>query len=238
MRWHKLKFSKNIIKEKLKLEQLSEILKHPLSISIIVLIIIVSGIFGIFQLIPSNEQKGNLEIKERYWGNPDAKVIIEYYSDLECPACKEFWFNVEKPLREKYSQEVKFIYKHFPLTSIHPRAADAAAAAEAAGEQGKFFEFIDILYEKQNPTEVRSWNTDKFVEYAKEIGIPDIDKFKNDLKSKEYKQVIYQYKKLGEEKGINATPTVYINGEKMDILNYNHIEKKINILLNTNADDS
>lgn len=214
----------------IKIDNLLEILKHPLFISILTLIITVLAIIGIFTLIPKEEVQ-NVEMKERYWGNPDAKVVIEYYSDLECPACKEFWFTVEKPLKEKYSQDIKFIYKHFPLTSIHAKADDAAEAAEAAGEQGKFFEFVDKLYEKQTPIEVRTWNLDKFIEYAKEVGVEDIDKFKQELQSKKYKNLIREYKKLGEEKGINATPTIFINGEKIDNFSLQNLENKIQEIL-------
>lgn len=218
------------------LNNVQKLIKHPAFISIVLTIVAIVGIIGIFRLIPEENTGENVQIVERYWGNPDSKVIIECYSDLECPACASFWIQIEKPLKEKYSDKIKFVFKHLPLTRIHARAETAAQAAEAAGEQGFFFEYVEKLYEKQS-TESKTWSTSKFVEYAKEVGVPDIDKFKKALETKKYKGVINEYKKIAEEKKLTATPTLFINGEQVkeeELFNLESLEKRINELLNNN----
>ncbi|BDQ04615.1 MAG: putative disulfide bond formation protein D [Candidatus Dojkabacteria bacterium] len=207
------------------LKNIKNYLKHPAVITLIALLASVAAIFGIIQILPENNTS-QAERVERFWGNPEASVVIEYYGDLECPACKAFWFDTEKRLKETYSDKIKFIFKHLPLP-IHARADDAAEAAEAAGAQGKFFEYVEILYSKQSSEEVQKWNVNTFVEYAKEVGISDIEKFKKELEDKYYRNVINEYKREAKEKNIMATPTVYVNGKQITNPTFENIEKAI-----------
>jgi protein-disulfide isomerase len=207
------------------LQIITKYLKHPAVITLIALLISIVAILGITQTIPENNTSQAAR-EERFWGNPEASVVIEYYGDLECPACKTFWFDTEKRLKETYSDKIKFIFKHLPLP-IHARADNAAEAAEAAGAQGKFFEYVEILYSKQSSEEVQKWNVNTFVEYAKELGISDIEKFKKELENKYYRNVINEYKKEAKEKNIMATPTVYVNGKEITNPTFDNIEKAI-----------
>lgn len=210
-----------------------KIIKHPITIVVSVLIVLLLAIIGLIKLVPE-ENRPSAPRVERYWGRSDSHVTVEYFGDFECPACKLFWSDVETPLRENYSDQIKFQYNHFPL-SIHPRADKAAEAAEAAGAQGKFFEYAEILYAKQSPAEVQKWNIDTFVEYAKEVGVPDLDKFERELKERYYKKAVYESIQKARERNINATPTVFVNGKLVSNPTLANIEAAIQMELENNV---
>lgn len=204
-------------------------IKHPATITVLALLAGLLAIIGFIRLIPEEKVESAPKV-ERYWGNPDSKVVVEYYGDFECPFCRSFWFDAELPLKREYSDKIKFQFKHFPLP-IHARADNAAEAAEAAGAQGKFFEYAELLYNKQSATEVQKWNTATFVEYAKEVGVPDIDRFKRELESRYYRQAVEDSKKEGQERNVEGTPTVFVNGKKVDNPTYANIVAEINSAL-------
>ena len=149
------------------------------------------------------------------YGNPDSKVTLTEYVDFQCEACYAFYPTV-KEVKEKYKDTVKFEIKYFPISSSHSNALAAAAAAQAAAKQGKFFEMHDMLFERQKSWENMSTErTATFESYAKEIGL-DIAQYNTDLASAETKAIINadlaEVKKLGG----NGTPTFALNGEKID----------------------
>ena len=88
-------------------------------------------------------------------GEPNAPILLIEYSDFQCPACAAYHPLVTKLLGE-YGNSILFVYRHFPLTTIHPKALPSAYAAEAAGMQGKFFEMAKIVFEKQMSKSGRS----------------------------------------------------------------------------------
>ena len=195
------------------MEKIFDFLKHPLTISVLVLTIGIGGIWGLIQAVPKTQVQKADKV-ERTWGKQDSKVTVVVYSDYQCPGCKYFWDNVEGELRTKYEDKVKFVYLHYPL-SIHVKADDAAAAAEAAGEQGKFFEFSDILFREQpDQSNLASWTDDKFYSFARELGL-DEGKFKESYKSGKYKELIKDYVREAEAAGVSSTPTVKINGQEV-----------------------
>ena len=119
-------------------------------------------------------------------------------------------------LKEKYKDTVKFEIKYFPISSSHSNALAAAAAAQAAAKQGKFFEMHDMLFERQKSWENMSTErTATFESYAKEIGL-DIAQYNTDLASAETKAIINadlaEVKKLGGD----GTPTFALNGKKIE----------------------
>ena len=91
-------------------------------------------------------------------GNPNAKVTVIEYSDFECPFCGRMFSETLPKIKENFVKtgEVKFIYRHFPLRSIHQYAQKAAEASECASEQGKFWEYHDIIFERQNSLNLES----------------------------------------------------------------------------------
>lgn len=144
-----------------------------------------------------------------------AKVVLTEYSDFQCPACGYFYPIVTK-LKQEYGNDLKVNYRYFPLNS-HQFAALAARAAEAARNQGKFKEMHDLLFANQ-----RYWSSTGnpqsiFVNYAEEIGL-DVGQFKNELNSTETQQAVMEQKKEGQQRGVNSTPTFFVNGEQIEPL--------------------
>jgi protein-disulfide isomerase len=158
-----------------------------------------------------------LSISENDWvkGNRNASVVIYEFSDFQCPACATY-YPVIKQVVDEFGDKVAFVYKQFPLESIHNNARPAAIAAEAAGVQGKFWEMHDKLFESQAEWAEERNPEDKFIEFAQELEL-DLDKFKADMESSEIKERIDRSIQLGYSLGINSTPTMFINGEKIQL---------------------
>jgi protein-disulfide isomerase len=112
--------------------------------------IIVVLFAGAFYLASTASESNNEGIKDvtHIKGNPDADVELVEYSDFQCPACSAM-YPVVKELMVEHGDKIRFEYRHFPIERIHPYAVQAAVAAEAAGQQGKFYEFHDLLFENQ-----------------------------------------------------------------------------------------
>jgi protein-disulfide isomerase len=164
-------------------------------------------------------------------GAKNAKVTLVEFGDFQCPACAAAHPIVEQILAE-YKEDVKFVFREFPLpAAVHPNSKISAYAAEAAGAQGKFFEMYDALYKNQD-----EWGGDKnpmqfFEKYAKNIGL-DMDKFKSDVESKKYEEKIQKDAVDGNALGVTATPTFFLNGEKITGgLPYNEFKAKIDAAL-------
>jgi protein-disulfide isomerase len=143
--------------------------------------------------------------------NEPAKLTLTEYSDYQCPACAYFHPIVDS-LKKTYGNDLKVVYKDFPLNS-HQFAALAARAAEAAKKQGKFLEMHNMLFENQQ--QWSSGNAEaRFIGYAKELNL-DIEQFKDELNAAETQKAVMEEKQEGIQMGVNSTPTFYINGEKI-----------------------
>lgn len=165
------------------------------------------------KVIGASEQSGN--IADHVFGKTDSKVVFIEYGDFQCPGCGGMHPTI-KTLTEKYEGQLTFVFRNFPITTAHPNARAAAAAAEAAGLQGKYWEMHNKLFEGQD-----SWKdlkvaqrTDFFVGYARELGLSE-DKFKTDLASTRVGQKISFDQALARKDKVNSTPTFYLNGEQV-----------------------
>jgi protein-disulfide isomerase len=146
---------------------------------------------------------------------PNQKIVtMVEYADFQCPACKAY-YPIVKNLLGLYPEQLKVVFKHFPISTLHKNAVAAATAAEAAGRQNKFFKLGDILYEKQDEWADLENPQDKFLSYAKEIGL-DIEKFKKDQKDAAIAKAIEDDRNEGIKNGVNATPSFFIDGEKLE----------------------
>ncbi len=147
-------------------------------------------------------------------GSKDARVTIIEFSDLECPFCGRFHEQTFPSLKEKYidTGKVNFIYKHFPL-SFHKQALPTAIAAECAGEQGKFYEMIDLLFNKKEEWAPLSDLTEKLVSYAKSLDL-DETKFRACLNSKDVKNKIQKDFNEGQSRGVSGTPAFFIGNDE------------------------
>lgn len=150
-------------------------------------------------------------------GSDSAKVVVEEYSDFECPACKAAG-SLVRTIETKYQGKIKLVYRFFPLPS-HEFGMDSAVAAEAAAVQGKFWEFHDKLFDQQP-----YFSRDKLVSYAKDLGL-DTNKFLCDLDSDVIKSRVESDQKKGLDLKVNATPTFFVNGQK--IVDYTKLDEEI-----------
>jgi len=147
--------------------------------------------------------------------NPAQKVVtmIEY-GDLQCPACKTY-HPVVTELLKAFPEQLKLVFKNYPLTQVHPNAMAAAVAAEAASKQGKFFEFVDIAYEKQEEWAGLPDPQSKFEQYAKALGM-NVDQFRKDQKDPEIAKLISDQNTEAIQNGVTGTPSFFVDGKKIE----------------------
>ncbi len=156
------------------------------------------------------------QIADHVFGKADSKVMLVEYGDYQCPGCGAAYPTL-KALSEKYQNQIAFVFRNFPLTTIHPNARAAAATAEAAGLQGKFWEMHNKLYETQSDWQSLSGNerSNFFAGYATGFGL-NVDTFKADLSGANVNQKISFDQAVGKKAKVNATPTIYLNGKQID----------------------
>jgi len=176
---------------------------------------------------PTNEKKDLSEIKispignnDHILGNLKAKVIVVEYSDTECPFCKSF-HGIMHQIVDNYGNKVAWVYRHFPIDALHPKARKEAEATECAaslaGNDG-FWKYIDKIYEitpsnnKLDPA--------LLPEIANEIGV-DKQEFETCLSSQKFKDKINNYISDGAKAGAQGTPysLVLVNGKVVDVIN-------------------
>jgi len=143
-------------------------------------------------------------------GNPGAAVTVTEYGDLQCPACKAAYDTLDKPLLQKYGQQIAFEFKHFPLVTIHEHAMEAAEASECAADQGKFWEFLDTDYTKQ-----ADLSADALTQWGKDLGL-NMDLFTRCRDSHIKRAEILADYKEGEKLGVQGTPTFFVNGTQVE----------------------
>ncbi len=145
---------------------------------------------------------------------PDAAAVrIVEFSDLQCPACRAAQPLVDQVLAS-YPDQVRLVFRHFPLDSIHRNARVAAQASEVAGEYGKFWEYHDLLFAQQDEWEGitnRNEVIERFSEYAAQLEI-DKTEFASKIESQVVVDAVQADSSAGMQFGVNATPTFFVNG--------------------------
>lgn len=157
-------------------------------------------------LTPEKQEK-ILENAKAAFGPEDAKVQIVEFSDFQCPYCSRAAKTTEK-IKEKYSDKVRFVFRNFPL-SFHQHARLAAQAAMAAGAQGKFWEYHDLVFANQ-----RALERGDLEKYAAQLKL-DMNSFKKALDDKSYDEAVAADLKLGEDVAVSGTPTMFVNGKRV-----------------------
>ena len=140
-------------------------------------------------------------------GNPDAMIELVEYGDYQCPHCGHA-YPIIKNVQRKLGADLKFVFRNFPLSEMHPDAFSAALATEAAGLQQKFWDMHDIIFENQQALDLES-----LFLYAKTIGL-DLERFKNDIQENTLTSKVEQDFESGVRSGVNGTPSFFINGKK------------------------
>lgn len=142
-------------------------------------------------------------------GNPNAAVVIAEFADLQCPACRAAHATLNGPLLQKYGNQVRFEFRHFPLRNIHRYALELAEAAECSADQGKFWEYVDLVYEKQQELEKGS-----AAAWAEQLGL-DTDLFDRCMQSHIKRKGILAEYDNGMSAGVQGTPTYFVNGKQV-----------------------
>jgi len=145
------------------------------------------------------------------YGNPDAPITVVEYEDFQCPACPSFSLGIKELIKE-YPETIRVVFRHLPLPSIHDKAYISSMAAEAAGEQGKFWEMHDVLYINQ-----AAWTNlpekefvDWVISQADSLGL-DIERFEEDLYDEEVRAELESTNLRQLAGGLNYTPFVVVN---------------------------
>jgi NhaA family Na+:H+ antiporter len=149
----------------------------------------------------------------RALGPETAPVVLEEFGDYQCPSCGQVYPEVEE-IRREYGDRLRLIFRHYPLTRIHPHALLAAHAAEAAGLQGKFWEMHRALYEDQ-----QTWSRTRdprplFESYARRTGL-DVERFRRDVGGAEVDARVVADHRRAQSLGLDSTPTFFLNGRKL-----------------------
>jgi Na+/H+ antiporter NhaA len=139
-------------------------------------------------------------------GSDDAPVTLVEYGDFECPNCGQAE-PVVRQLVNEFGDDLRYVFRHLPLADVHPHAQLAAEAAEAAGDQGAFWEMHDLLFEHQDALEPKN-----LVAYAEQLGLLVVDRFTEQLRRHEYAGRIASDVDDADLSGVSGTPTFFVNG--------------------------
>ena len=147
-------------------------------------------------------------------GDENAPITIIEFSDFQCPFCARFREQTFDQLKTDYidTGKVRLVYRDFPLSSIHPMAQKGAEASECADEQGKFWEYHDVLFQKQD--EWTATGVSKLKEYAGELSL-DQSKFDSCLDDGKYEDEVAKDFQDGADSGVQGTPSFFINGKQL-----------------------
>ena len=211
--------------------------KNTVIISLISILVTFLLLFGVYKLIDQPvvtyfPQLKQLKADDHVKWSPVKKNILVEYSDFQCPSCKgahDFLKTIEASGSADFdiTKKVTFVFKYFPLYQIHDNANNAAYAAEAAGNQGKFWEMGELLFASQ-----QSWASSSdplkeyFLSYAKELKL-DLTKFTKDIYSNEVVNRVTRDLNEAQQMGVDSTPTFFLNGQKVDVNSYEEFKTKL-----------
>jgi protein-disulfide isomerase len=200
-------------------------MKNPWVIIGVIVVILIGGSVWYSGYAAEKNNEGVITGTQHIKGNPASPVVLLEYSDFQCPACNAFQPVIQDVLND-FGSEIAFEYRHFPLSAIHPFAEQAARAAEAAGQQGKFFEYHDKLFAEQTVWS-RSPNPSVFfMRYAGELDL-DVELFSRHMRSSLLREEVRADAALARAEQISGTPTFFLNGVQMKIETYEDFYEQI-----------
>jgi protein-disulfide isomerase len=142
-------------------------------------------------------------------GPQDAPITLVEYGDFECPYCGRA-YPILKEIQKSLGNQLRLVFRNFPISQSHPHAEHAAEAAEVAAAHQRFWEMHDLLFENQDALEDAD-----LVEYAGRLGL-DVTGFRGDLERGAYSKDVEEDFSTGIRSGVNGTPTFFVNGERFD----------------------
>ena len=168
-----------------------------------------------------DERTGKVEVSaddDAFLGSAKAMVVIIEFSDFQCPCCRSFWRETLGLIKSEYidsGKSVKFVYRDFPLSSIHPLAQKYAEAAECAKDQNKYWEMHDKIFEEQDKLgqgTISAYGIDDIKRWGGELGL-NVLEFNQCLDLNKYAAEVKKDFEDGSRAGANGTPTIFINGK-------------------------
>ena len=146
-------------------------------------------------------------------GDPDAPITIVEFADFQCPSCRIFALNVKPQVDQMLIEtgKAQFLLYDFPLTTVHPHAFLAARAVRCAGDQDRYWEYHDVIFQNQPTWFYERSALGSFVDYAESAGL-DQETFEECVKSDRHAEVVSANIQLGYELGVSGTPTVMVQG--------------------------
>jgi protein-disulfide isomerase len=167
---------------------------------------------------PADGPSGNakvlgLQAQDHVAGPSDAPAVLIEYSDFQCPACGAY-YPLVKELITSFGDRLAVVYRHYPLRQNHQNAYAAALASEGADRQGKFWEYHDILFERQTDWSSLPNPRQTFLDYAQELGL-DVTTFGSDMDSSAAESAVKADINSGNHAGVNATPSFFLNNQKI-----------------------
>ena len=217
--------------------------KKLLTIGGIIVVVLAVG-YWVFGTGPSDSSDtSNTTVDQSLLIKPDSyqskksgpfsyKANLVEFADYECPACGAM-YPVLKQLLNQYPGELNLIYRNFPIPG-HLNEMPAALAAEAAGRQGKFWEMHDLIFESQQKWVDLQDPTSYFASIAQSLGL-DMVKFGKDLADPTLKQRITDDAADADKLGVTGTPTMFLNGKKLDLKSYDDLKTQIDAAIGTQA---
>jgi protein-disulfide isomerase len=178
---------------------------------IIIAVLIVVGIIVGATLISGKDEATLGAQSDNWYGVEEGIITVTEYADFECPACASF-SPIVSEVKERFKDQIRFEFKHFPLVQIHPNAIAAHRAAQAAANQGKFWEMHDLLFAQQQSWRGSTNPTATFESYAQQLSL-DMDKYRIDSQLSETLAIINADIEAGKKLSVNATPTFFIDGK-------------------------
>lgn len=147
-------------------------------------------------------------------GRPSAPVLVEEYGDFQCPICGQ-WERTVYPTVRRLVDQGRIRFEYHPIAFIGPESVAAANAAEAAGDEGRFWAYHDLLFADQAPENSGALTTDHLLELGRQIGLTS-PQFQQKVRDGTYDNWIRQVTDQSSQRGVVQTPTVLVNGREVD----------------------
>ena len=169
------------------------------------------------------EPSGSVQVSaddDSFLGPKKAKVEIIEFSDYQCPFCRSFWRETLSQIRSEYidaGKSVKFVYRDFPLAQIHPLSQKYAEAAQCAGDQNKYWEMHDKIFEEQDKLgqgTIGAFEIQDIKKWAADLGL-NVLEFNQCLDSGKYAEEVRKDYEAGVQANVNGTPTFFVNGIRL-----------------------
>ena len=191
--------------------------KKVVLISVIVLAVLVTAVIIYQSTKPIGEilvleDKTRPETDGLTMGNPNASVVVEEFGDFQCVACYRFWQSSEQQLIENYVATGEVLLKFVPFSFIGEESFQAAEAAFCANEEGRFWDYHDMIYLNWNGENTGNFSDKRLVAFAASIGL-DENSFRTCLNSNRFNSDVQQAIQYGRSLGVSATPTFNVNGQ-------------------------